>query len=211
MKTTVAVVILTSIALLRLVPAFAAVSSGGQLTAEVANLTAQIESGQQEITSLDARLEATTKDIIQTYQRLDAEESDLTRQRQALNVRLQEVYKNYDEMLIGIFLSARSFTDIWKRFAFLAKINQADNQLLSANRFRVEQVKQLKLELSGKKQEQIELKRKKQIEYLNLQAALAQKKVLLEEKIRQALLAQQAAQASAGAVAATAATPVAIR
>ena len=168
---------------------------------EIANLSRDIGASQTEIGALEGQLEATTKDIIHTYQKLDAQESSLQQQKHALNIRLGEVYKNYDELMIGIFLDARSFTDIWKRFTFLAKINQADTELLQANKLRLEQVRQLKQELAQKKQEQIDLKRRKQTEYLLLQSSLLQKKVLLEAKLREA---QAAAAARAAQTAQTA-------
>ena len=167
-------------------------ASFAQVEQEIAKLTADIDRSQQEILSLDSRLEATTKDIIRTYQKLDAQESALTQQKRALNIRVGEVYKNYDELLIGIFLDARSFTDIWKRLAFLVKLNQADNELLAANRLRLDQVRHLKQELARQKQDQIDLKRRKQMEYLQLQTALLQKKALLEAKLREAQAAQAA-------------------
>ena len=172
-------------------------ASFAQVEQEIAKLTADIDLSQQEILSLDSRLEATTKDIIRTYQKLDAQESALTQQKRALNIRVGEVYKNYDELLIGIFLDARSFTDIWKRLAFLVKLNQADNELLAANRLRLDQVRHLKQELARQKQDQIDLKRRKQMEYLQLQTALLQKKALLEAKLREAQAAQAAQQAPA--------------
>lgn len=159
---------------------------------EIATLTIDIATRQSEISVLDSQLETTTKDILSTYQKLDGQENSLQQEKQALDSRLQEVYKNYGDLMIGIFLDAQSFSDMWKRFTFLAKINEADTALLQANRLRLEQVRGLKQELAQKKQEQIDLKRRKQMEYLQLESALLQKKALLEAK----LLAAQAAQAA---------------
>jgi len=195
----IVVAAVTIIALLCVAPAWAAPTTGSIVT-EISQMTKDIEESQNEIASLDTKLELTTKNMIRTYQRLDAQENSLEAQKQALNSRLGEVYKNYNDMLIGIFLDARSLTDIWKRFSFLAKINASDNQLLSANRMQVEQVRLLKEELNQKKQEQIDLKRRKQLEYLLLERALLQKRALLEEKLHQARLAAAANQAPATAV-----------
>ncbi|MDP1809584.1 MAG: hypothetical protein Q8L35_08625 [Actinomycetota bacterium] len=164
---------------------------------EIAALTHDIETRQSEIGSLDSQLETTTKDIINTYQKLDGQEDSLNQEKQALNSRLGEVYKNYDDLMIGVFLDARSFNDMWKRFTFLAKINEADTALLQANQLRLEQVRRLKQELARKKQEQIDLKRRTQMEYLQLQASLLQKKALLDAKLLEAQSAPPAPTAPA--------------
>ncbi len=202
--------VLTGIIVALLLQAAAAGASPvTSITAEIDNLSRDIDASQKEIGNLDSQLETTTKDIIHTYQKLDAQEASLHQQKRALNIRLNEVYKNYDELMISIFLDAHSFSDIWKRFNFLAKINQADTELLAANKLRLDQVRQLKLELARKKQEQVDLKRRKQTEYLLLQSSLLQKKVLLEAKLREAeeAAAARAAQAAQAAPAVQAPAP----
>lgn len=168
---------------------------GNSADDEIAGLSRNIETSQNEIGNLDNQLEVTTIDIIGTYQKLDDQEDLLKQEQQALNNRIGEVYKNYDDVLIGIFLDAQSFNDMWKRFAFLAKINEADTALIQANELRVEQVRRLKEELAVKKQEQVALKRLKQEEYAQLQNSLAQKKALLEAQLKEKQAAISATQA----------------
>lgn len=166
------------------------------MESDITKLAGDISRSQKEIFGLDGQLESTTKDIIHTYQKLDAQEIALKTQRRALNVRIGEVYKNYDELFLGIFLDARSFNDVWKRLSFLAKVNEADGSLLTANKLRLDQVRRLKQDLARKKQEQIDLKRRKQTEFLGLQAALLQKKALLETKLKEIRASQAAAMAA---------------
>lgn len=150
---------------------------------EVNQLRADVAKSEGEIANLDRGIESTTKEIIQLYQRIEDHEQILDTQQQTLNSRIQDVYKNYDYLILSIFLDARDFSDLWKRFSFLARVNKADNNLLSASRFRTEQVKQLKVELAEKKRSQLELKRRKQEEYTVMRRAYEFKQVELEKRL----------------------------
>lgn len=151
---------------------------------EINKLTEEIDNHQIELDRVEFQLESTTKDIIKTYQQLDAQEASLKIQKQALNSRLGQVYKNYDTMVLSIFLDLHDFTDIWKKLNFLSIINAHDSQMLKANRLRLAKIRKLKEELARKKEEQISLKREKLAEYSLLQNSLLQKRALLEQKIR---------------------------
>ncbi len=141
---------------------------------EINELTEEIDNHQIELDRVEFQLESTTKDIIKTYQQLDAQEASLKEQKQALNARLGQVYKNYDTMLLSIFLDLHDFTDIWKKLNFLSKINAHDSQMLKANRLRLTKIRKLKEDLARKKEEQISLKREKLAEYSLLQNSLLQ-------------------------------------
>jgi len=194
------IILIGTLAALLINTALASAAPVVSMESEIATLAGNIARSQKEIVGLDDQLESTTKDIIHTYQKLDAQETALKTQRRALNVRIGEVYKNYDELFLGIFLDARSFNDVWKRLSFLAKVNEADGSLLTANKLRLDQVRHLKQELARKKQEQIDLKRRKQTEFLGLQASLLQKKALLETKLKEIRAGQAAAVAAATGV-----------
>ena len=157
----------------------------GPIVREINELTEEIDNHQIELDRVEFQLESTTKDIIKTYQQLDAQEASLKEQKQALNARLGQVYKNYDTMLLSIFLDLHDFTDIWKKLNFLSKINAHDSQMLKANRLRLAKIRKLKEDLASKKEEQISLKREKLAEYSLLQNSLLQKRALLEQKIRE--------------------------
>ena len=150
---------------------------------EVNQLRADVTKSEGEIAHLDRGIESTTKEIIQLYQRIEDHEQILVTQQQTLNSRIQDVYKNYDYLILSIFLDARDFSDLWKRFSFLARVNKADNNLLTASRFRTERVKELKVELAEKKRSQLELKRRKQEEYTVMRRAYEFKQVELEERL----------------------------
>ncbi len=150
---------------------------------EVNQLRADVTKSEGELASLDRGIESTTKEIIQLYQRIEDHEQILVTQQQTLNSRIQDVYKNYDYLILSIFLDARDFSDLWKRFSFLARVNKADNDLLAASRFRTEKVKELKVELAEKKRSQLELKRRKQEEYAAIQQAYEFKQVEMEKRL----------------------------
>ncbi len=150
---------------------------------EVNQLRADVAKSEGEIANLDRGIESTTKEIIQLYQRIEDHEQILDTQQQTLNSRIQDVYKNYDYLILSIFLDARDFSDLWKRFSFLVRVNKADNDLLSASRFRTEKVKELKVVLAEKKRSQLELKRRKQEEYTVMRRAYESKQVELEERL----------------------------
>jgi peptidoglycan hydrolase CwlO-like protein len=156
------------------------------LTLEVRKLAAEIEESRDQLSSLDDELEHTTKEIIYIYQHLESSELALEQQRRALDSRIQEVYKNYNHMILSVFLDARGLGDVWKNFRFLAKINQSDRQLLAANQLRLTEVRRLRADLAKHKMSQVELKRRKREEYLVLQQTLLRKKALLEAKLGQA-------------------------
>lgn len=174
----------------------AAASPVDSLMNEINLLKQDVERGQGELVNLDIELERTTKEIIRIYQELDSQEDLLEVSRKTLNGRIQVVYKNYDELLLSIFLDAHSFTDLWKRFAFLARINKADKELVAANKFRAEKVRSLKEELAAKKTAQVELKHRKKWRYEQLEQNLAAKKTELELRIQE-IKANQAAAAAA--------------
>lgn len=150
---------------------------------EVNQLRADVAKSEGELANLDRGIESTTKEIIQLYQRIEDHEQVLDTQQQTLNSRIQDVYKNYDYLILSIFLDARDFSDLWKRFAFLARVNKADNDLLAASRFRTEKVKELKVELAEKKRSQLELKRRKQEEYTVMSQTYEFKRAELEKRI----------------------------
>ncbi len=150
---------------------------------EVNQLRADVAKSEGELANLDRGIESTTKEIIQLYQQIEDNERILDAQQQTLNSRIQDVYKNYDYLILSIFLDARDFSDLWKRFSFLARVNKADNDLLAASRFRTEKVKELKVELAEKKRSQLELKRRKQEEYAAIQQAYEFKQVELEKRL----------------------------
>ena len=150
---------------------------------EVNQLRADVTKSEGELASLDRGIELTTKEIIRLYQQIDEDERILDSQQQALDSRIQDVYKNYDYLILSIFLDARDFSDLWKRFSFLARVNKADNDLLAASRFRTEKVKELKVELAEKKRSQLELKRRKQEEYAAIQQAYEFKQVEMEKRL----------------------------
>jgi peptidoglycan DL-endopeptidase CwlO len=158
------------------------------LNLEIREIATEIEQSQAQLDTLEIELEGTTKEIIHIYQRLEGSELALEQQRRALNARIQEVYKNYNHLILSAFLDARGLGDVLKNFRFLAKINQADHQLLAANQLKLDEVRRLKSDLAKHKASQVELKRRKREEYLILQSTLLRKKLLLEAKLREAAI-----------------------
>ncbi len=152
---------------------------------EVNQLKTDMDKTQGELANLDREVETTTKAIIRIYQQIEREEHALALQQQALDNRILDVYKNYDYLVLSVFLEARDLSDLWRRFTFLAKINQADNELLTANRFRTQRVRELENELADKKRIQVQLKRRKQVEYAATEREYRYKKAALETKLQE--------------------------
>jgi len=150
---------------------------------EIDQLRSDIVKSEGEMADLDREIETTTKEIIHLYQRIDEHERTLDAQQQALNSRIQDVYKNYDYLILSVFLDARDFSDLWKRFSFLARVNRADHDLLAANRFRTEKVKELKAELAEKKRSQLELKRRKTEDYAAIRRMYEAKQATFEKTL----------------------------
>ena len=151
---------------------------------ELAELKADTVKSELELAALDREVETTTKHIIRIYQNIEEQEAALVEQKRLLGARIQVVYKSYDHLVLSIFLDARDMGDLWRRFAFLARVNRADRQLVAANKFRAQKVKELRAELAEKKNMQLALKRRKQEEYAAITSAYNAKKAALESKIR---------------------------
>lgn len=150
---------------------------------EVNQLRADVAKSEGELANLDREIETTTKEIIHLYQQIDGHERALDAQQRTINSRIQDVYKNYDYLILSVFLDARDFSDLWKRFSFLARVNRADHDLLTANRSRAEKVKELKAELAEKKRTQLELKRRKQGEFAVIRQTYEFKQAELERRL----------------------------
>lgn len=150
---------------------------------EINSLRADIVKGEGELANLDSEIESTTKDIIHLYQRIDGQEQALVEQQEVLDSRIQNVYKNHDYLLLGVILNARNFNELWKGFSFLARLNRADQDLLSANRFRAEKIKELKEELAERKRSQLELKRRKKLDSIVTRRRYETKQAELQKKL----------------------------
>lgn len=150
---------------------------------EINSLRADIVKGEGELANLDSEIESTTKDIIHLYQRIDGQEQALVEQQEVLDSRIQNVYKNHDYLVLGVILNARNFNELWKGFFFLARLNRADQDLLSANRFRAEKIKELKEELAERKRSQLELKRRKKLDSIVTRRRYETKQAELQKKL----------------------------
>lgn len=177
--TIILVIILASLSLIQQ-PALAENQPLPAELQELSDLTRQIDAKQAEIAGLDGQLEQSSKDIIATYQRLENAQANFGQRRLVLNSRFVDVYKNYDFLVLSLFVESRSFADVWKGIAFLARINAADEDLLAANRKQLETVRQIKQELVAKKRAQVDLRRQKLQEFRALEVALLEKKLRLE-------------------------------
>jgi peptidoglycan hydrolase CwlO-like protein len=152
--------------------------------AHVAELEAEMVNSRNELATLDADIESTTKDMIRIYQEIEIHEKALAEQKQALNARIQDVYKNQDNLLLGIVVNARDFNDLWTGLAFLLRVNHSDQQLLTASKSEVDQVERLKSELASKKCVQVELKHRQEASYAALQDAYTVKKAALDKRVQ---------------------------
>ncbi len=175
--------VLIGIVLLGLNATIVAASPLDSMRLAVNQLRADVAKSEGELANLDRGIETTTKEIIHLYQRIEEHERALDAQQQTLNSRIQDVYKNYDYLILSVFLDTRDFSDLWKRFSFLARVNRADHDLLTASRFRAEKVKELQAELAEKKRSQLELKRRKQEEYAVMRQTYEFKQAELEKRL----------------------------
>ncbi len=150
---------------------------------EINSLRADIVKSEGELANLDSEIESTTKDIIHLYQRIAGQEQALVEQQEVLDSRIQNVYKNYDYLVLGVILNARNFNELWKGFSFLARLNRADQDLLSANRFRAEKIKELKEDLAERKRSQLELKRRKKLDSIVTRRRYETKQAELQKKL----------------------------
>lgn len=150
-----------------------------QLQKELTELEKEITETQAEIDKITANLEWLTKQIIITYQKLDVAKKALKKQEASFNKRLGEVYKNYYDFLVFFVLDSPNFNSFWDRFSFLAKVNAADKEMLEQRRKQISEVRHLRKSLIIQKRKQLNLKKAKLVQLLELQKLKLQKQALL--------------------------------
>lgn len=167
---------------------------------QVEALQSQLTDILDKITTLQSDLEQKEEEIDKTNMDLEISINDQNEQYDAMKLRIKYMYEEGNSSFIETLLSAKSFSDLLNKAAYVAEVHSYDREKLDEYVETTKEIEKLQTSLQAEVKELESMQASLETEKINLNTTISSKEseiAQLDQEIQDALKAQQEAEEAA--------------